>query len=157
MMAEHTETGTEYQLAFRYHVPGYKPDKKEPLAVELTFDRVELPVGETVTAEATVVNRTPQTAPMVLLDLPVPAGFAVSDEDLAQLVGAGSIAKYQINARSAVAYLRGLESDKPLILHYRLRATMPAKITVPPARAYEYYDPDRQGRSTSSQLTVTQK
>jgi len=38
-----------------------------------------------------------------------------------------------------------------------LRATMPAKVTVPPARAYEYYDPDKQGRSTSAQLTVTQK
>jgi type II secretory pathway pseudopilin PulG len=157
MITEHTQTGAEYQVAFRYHVPGYKPDKQEPLAIDLAFDRTELPVGETVTAKATVVNRMPQTAPMVMLDLPVPAGFAVSDEDLEQLVGAGSIAKYQVNARSAAVYLRGLEPDKPLMLRYRLRATMPAKVTVPPARAFEYYDPDRQGRSTSAQLTVTQK
>jgi uncharacterized protein YfaS (alpha-2-macroglobulin family) len=156
-LKERSQTGTGYQVAFRYHVAGYKPDKQEPLAIDLTLDRTELPIGETVTAQATVVNRMPQTAPMVLLDLPVPAGFAVSDQDLRQLVGTGSIAKYQVNARSAVVYLRGLEPDKPLILRYRLRATMPVKATVPPARAYEYYDPDRQGRSTSAQLTVTQK
>jgi len=156
-LTERSQTGAGYQVAFRYHVPGHKPDKQEPLAMDITFNRTELPIGETVTAQATVVNRMPQTAPMVLLDLPVPAGFAVSDEDLAQLVGTASIAKYQVNARSAVVYLRGLEPDKPLILRYRLRATMPAKVTVPPARAYEYYDPDKQGRSTSAQLTVTQK
>ena len=82
---------------------------------------------------------------MVILDLPIPAGFAVDPEDLEKLVADGSgIAKYQLTPRSAIVYLRQLSPDEPLVLHYRLRATMPVKITVPPARAYEYYDPDTQ-------------
>ena len=36
----------------------------------------------------------------------------------------------------------------------RLRATMPAQVAVPVARAYEYYNPDRVGRSREARLTV---
>ena len=50
--------------------------------------------------------------------------------------------------------LRGLEPDRATTLRYRLRATMPAELTVPPARAYEYYDPGRRGESPPVRLTV---
>ena len=94
---------------------------------------------------------------MVILDLPIPAGFRVSTSDLTRLVQAGTIAKFQVNPRSAIVYLRGLESGKPLILVYRLTATMPVKITVPPAQVYEYYDPDTKGSSQPASLRVTQR
>ena len=42
----------------------------------------------------------------------------------------------------------------PLTLWYRLRATMPVTLAVPPALAYEYYDPARQGSSPAVRLTV---
>jgi len=32
---------------------------------------------------------------------------------------------------------------------------MPVKVTVPAARAYEYYDPDRQGHGKAVKMTVT--
>jgi hypothetical protein len=34
---------------------------------------------------------------------------------------------------------------------------MAVKVSVPPARVYEYYDPDRQAFSAASRLTVTAK
>ena len=43
----------------------------------------------------------------------------------------------------------------PLALN--LRATMPVKVTVPAGRVYQYYDPDKQGRSVPASLTVVQK
>lgn len=43
------------------------------------------------------------------------------------------------------------------MLRYHLRATMPVKLTVPAARAYEYYDPSRQGASSTARLTVGAK
>jgi uncharacterized protein YfaS (alpha-2-macroglobulin family) len=52
-------------------------------------------------------------------------------------------------------YLRQLEPGKPFTLGYRLRAAMPVKVTVPPARAYEYYDPDTQVTGAPGHLTVT--
>jgi hypothetical protein len=158
-LTEPSGTAAGYQVTFRYHVPAAdRPAPSEPLAIALAYDRTDLTVGDSVTATATVVNQMPQVAPMVLLDLPIPAGFAVATEDFAKLVGDGLIAKYQLNPRSVIVYLRGLEPGKPgLTLRYQLRATMPVKVTVPPARAYEYYDPDKRGVSPAARLTVTQR
>ncbi len=153
-ITEQGEAGTGYQLAFRYHVPGGVPDRREALGIDLAYDRTGLTVGDTVTATATVTNRTPRAAPMVMLDLPVPAGFVIAAEDLEALVKSGSVAKFQLTPRQAIVYLRGLQPGKALTLRYRLRSTMPVKVTVPAARVYEYYNPDRQGRTQPQRLTV---
>jgi hypothetical protein len=157
-ITEPSDTAAGYQVAFRYHVPGAKgQDQPEPLAIEIAYDRTELAVGDLVTATASVVNKMTQTAPMVILDLPIPAGFTIATEDLAKLVGSGSIAKYQVTPRTAIVYLRGLEPGKPLQLKYRLQAAMPVKVTAPSARVYEYYNADKQGTSRTTRLTVTQR
>ncbi|MEK6239545.1 MAG: hypothetical protein N2C14_32915, partial [Planctomycetales bacterium] len=65
------------------------------------------------------------------------------------------IAKYQLNARSAVIYLRGLPASATLRLPYRLKATMPVDIQIPAAKAHEYYDPDRRGRGQTTAMKVT--
>jgi uncharacterized protein YfaS (alpha-2-macroglobulin family) len=153
-ITERSETGAGYQAAFRYHVPGATAEKAEPLTIDLAYDRAELDVGGTVKATATVTNRMRTAAPMVIVDLPIPGGFAIESEDLAALVKAGKIAKYQVTARQAIVYLRGLEPSKPLKLQYRLKAMMPVKVTVAPARVYEYYDTDKQGRSAGARLTA---
>jgi uncharacterized protein YfaS (alpha-2-macroglobulin family) len=154
-LTETSETSAGYQVSFRYHVPGAdRPEKAELLAVELAYDRTELAVDETVKATATVINRMPQPAAMVMLDLPVPPGFAPNSEDFAALVSKNVIAKFQVQPRSVLVYLRDLKPAQPLELKYTLRATMPLKVAAPGARVYEYYDPDKQGRSAGTQLTV---
>jgi hypothetical protein len=150
-----SDAGTGYQVAFRYHVPDEnRRDNLEPLAIELTYDRAELSVGETLTATATVTNQMKTVAPMVLLDLPIPPGFAPVSEDFTGLVRSGAIAKFQMTQRSVIAYLRVLEPGKPLRLVYHLEATMPVKVAVPAARVSEYYDTDKKGLSKTSRLTV---
>ena len=152
-LRETTDTGTGYQVTFYYHVDdeaGQRTD--EPLSIEIAYDRQRLNVDETVTAVATVTNNLTETAPMVILDLPIPGGFTIEPGELDELAGSGKIAKYQLTARQAIVYLRGLERGAQLELRYRLRATMPVKVTVPAAQAYEYYNPDHRGRGALSQL-----
>src|SRR5262245_6108895 len=96
-------------------------------------------------------------APMVMLDLPVPAGFAVDPEGLAKAVQEGKAAKFQVTGRQVIVYLRGLQPGAKLELRYTLRATMPVVVAVPPARAYEYYDPDKKGQSAPTRMTVRAK
>jgi uncharacterized protein YfaS (alpha-2-macroglobulin family) len=154
-LVEKSNTGAGYQVSFRYHVPGAeRTDKAEPLTIELGYDRTELTQNETVKATAKVTNRMPQPAAMVMLDLPVPPGFAPNAEEFAALVGAKGIAKFQVQPRSVLVYLRDLQPGRPLELTYTLKATMPVKVAAPGARVYEYYDPDKQGRSPGTQLTV---
>jgi hypothetical protein len=91
----------------------------------------------------------------VILDLPVPAGFAARARPFDALVEQDVIAKYERTPRSVVVYLRALAAGKPLVLQYRLDATMPVRVTVPPASVYEYYDPDRFARSQPAEFVVT--
>ena len=75
----------------------------------------------------------------------IPGGFAIEPGELAELAGSQKIARFQITPRKAIVYLRELQPGESLELRYRLRATMPVKVAVPQAQAYEYYDPDTRG------------
>ena len=154
-LSDQGQTGAGYQVTLVYYLPQQETEEaQEPLSIELSYDKTDLAVDDTVTATAVVVNNQPSPAPMVILDLPIPPGFALPSGDLAALVDAGTIARYQITARSAIVYLRQLEPGKPLRLRYRLRATMPVKVTVQPMQAYEYYNPDVKVTTAPGSLTV---
>src|SRR6185437_1437759 len=145
-----------YQVTFRYHVPETKPvAKAESLTVSLGYDRTELHIGEMVKATAKVANRSNDKTAMVMVDLPVPAGFTVPNEDFAALLKAGRIARFQVQGRKILVYLRELAPNAPLELSYRLRATMAVKINAPGAHVYEYYNPEREGRSPATTFIVT--
>jgi hypothetical protein len=149
-----------YQVVFRYHEPEPdrpREDRTEPLSIRLEYDRSALAVDENISATATVVNNRRESAPMVILDLPIPAGFAIDADELAAAVKAGTIAKFQTTARAAIVYLRDLGPGESLTVSYHLRATIPVKLTVPSAKAYEYYDPTRRGSSRPARLEVNEK
>jgi hypothetical protein len=154
-LRDDTGRGGPYQVVFRYHSPAPpEPQAREPLSIALHYDRPQLQVGDTVHVEAVIVNHTPSDAPMVLLDLPIPAGFAVFPEDWTEMVESGRIAKFQTTARSIVVYLRKLPPEEPLRLRYRLRATLPVQATVPGARVYEYYNASMSGSGQAVTLVV---
>jgi uncharacterized protein YfaS (alpha-2-macroglobulin family) len=142
----------------RYHVPeSARPKVEEAFAVDVRYDRTELKVGEALKAEATVRGTGNTPSPMVMLELPVPAGFTADAEQFRGLVEAKTVARYQVQPGKVLLYLRELEPGRPLTVAYRLTATLPVKVTVPPARAYEYYDPDRQGTSRPETVTVRER
>ncbi len=154
-LTETNQAGTNYQLAYRYYLPAAKPDETEqPLSIELTYDKTELFTGDTVTATARIVSHMPAAVPMVILDLPIPPGFAVNAAEWNNLRNEGTIAKYDLTPRSVIVYLRGLETGKPLSIKYRLDATMPVNITTPPAKVYEYYDPDNRNSTQPTRIQV---
>ena len=107
MIEDRSGTESGYRVVFRYHEPdaGSHPSAKAdrdagPLSIHLDYDRTTIAVDETVTVVASVTNNRPESAPMVILDLPIPAGFAIDADDLARLVKAGSIAKQQLTAQA---------------------------------------------------------
>jgi type II secretory pathway pseudopilin PulG len=156
-LADQSNVAPAYQFSLSYHVPGNAPSEQPPgpLSIELACDRTELVENETVTATAQVRNLSPATLAMVVLDLPVPAGFAADADDFRSLVDAGQIAKFQVTPRSVIVYLRGLAVDVNLKLSYRLRATMPVVTTTNSAVAYEYYTPEHRAESARMSLRVT--
>lgn len=149
-----------YQVAWRYHVPSNAfpvARETEPLTIDVVYDRTQLEVGHTLHVATTVTNHMIASAPMVMLDLPIPAGFAVSPNDFDQLVQSGAIAKFQLTPRSVIVYLRNLNPATPLTLRYGLLATMPVEVTAPPSKVYEYYNADLQGTSSPQRLIIGQR
>jgi hypothetical protein len=153
--AEPTGGAASFQVIFRYHVPATARPVGETLALDVKYEREKVRVGENLQAVATLTNKTGAPAPMVMLELPVPAGFVAGDA-FAQLAAAGRIAKFEIKPLAVLVYLRELPAGKTLSLAYDLRAAMPAQVVVPAARVYEYYDPDRQGTSAPARLAVVE-
>jgi alpha-2-macroglobulin-like protein len=155
-LSETSGAAVGFQASFRYNEPDAGlAARKDPFAVELTYDRTELPVGERMQATARVVNQTERTAPMVMVELPVPPGFAFSADDIADAMRTNKrIAKYQVQPRTVLLYLTGLDAGESLKVAYHLRATMPAKVTAAGARVYEYYDPNQRGSSPAARLTI---
>ena len=147
--------GSGYQVVLRYHVPeSNAPEPQGPLAIRLDYDRSKVAVDEPLTATVTVSNAGPDTLAMVVLELPIPAGFTIVGNDLETLVANGMVAKCQRNWRRIVIYLRDLNASRPMTLSYRLGAPMAANVASPPALAYEYYGPDRRATGKDSRLVV---
>jgi len=153
---ETSGTKSAYQVAFRYHEPltRFKPEDR-PLTLTMQFTAATAQVGETITATVTATNRTGQSSPLVMLELPIPVGFALANDDFARWVEKRVIAKYERTPRGVLVYLTELRQE--LVLTYHLQATTPVKGLTPPARAYEYYNPQQEGHSEQVMLTVKEK
>jgi alpha-2-macroglobulin-like protein len=149
-----SEAGADYQVALIYHAPINKPGEPETLTLRLNYDRSELRTGESITANASVVNTQATASPMVMVEVPIPPGFTLETEDLDRLLQAGQLAKFQQTQRKAILYVRSIDRGRTLELRYHLRATMPGIVTAPSAIAYEYYNPDRLTRTAATKLSV---
>ncbi len=91
---------------------------------------------------------------MVMVDLPIPAGFVVQREPLEKLVQNRVIEKYEVTSQQLIVYLRELRPDREVKITYQLQATMPVEVNVSGATVYEYYDPEKRARSNNVQLQV---
>jgi A-macroglobulin TED domain/Alpha-2-macroglobulin family/MG2 domain/A-macroglobulin receptor binding domain/Macroglobulin domain MG3/Alpha-2-macroglobulin bait region domain len=155
-LSEPTGTQPAWQVSFRYHVP--KADtpapKQDGLSIDLVYDGQEHTVGDTMKVRATVRNKDDRSVSMVMVELPVPVGFTLVSDDLENLVSQGKADRFERKAGKAVLYLRSTGPGEALELQYQLRATRPVKVTVAGARVYAYYDPDNEGRSPATHLTV---
>lgn len=156
----------QYQIVGRYYVPWARAadrGRREPLSIDLAYDRTRLAQDETVTARVRVQNNTAAKAKMVMIDLGIPPGFEASGEDFAELIEmtrgkvGGKLEKYTITAKQVILYLDGLNPKQAAEFTFRLRAKFPVRAQTFPARVYEYYNPTAVGRTKPAVLSVTAK
>jgi uncharacterized protein YfaS (alpha-2-macroglobulin family) len=138
----------------RYHQPGAVA--KGAFDLTLEYPSAPVRVGQSIPVKARLALPHAGTAPMVMLELPVPAGFVLDAEGsrFGDLVQSGKIARYELRPGWVVLYLKQLRDSAPFELTYRLRAVMPAQVLGAGARAYEYYAPERKAETAAVGLTV---
>ena len=145
------------QITFHGAIPGDvlpQDGGNSPLNLSVTYDRNSLRVGDELHASAQLVCLTPAPIAMVMLDLPIPPGFEPHKSEFDALVVAGDIARYEVTPRTVIVYLTSVDPNRPLVLRYSMRATMPVEAQGDRPRAYEYYNPARKVHGSPERFVV---
>jgi hypothetical protein len=156
----------QYQIVGRYYVPWARrvdAGPREPLTIDVSYDRTRLSQDEVATAKVRVTNNTPAKAKMIMVDLGIPPGFEPSGEDFAALVdesrnkNGGKLEKYTITAKQVILYFDGLNARQRLEFSYKLRAKFPVRAQTFSSRVYEYYNPTVEDKTKPVEMSVVAK
>ncbi len=146
-----------YQIVGRYYMPYPKKTVipgKEPMTIDLKYDRTQLVIQDIINVTATVTNNRPARAKMIIVDLGLPPGFTLMPDNLNRLVEEKVIEKYSITGRQIIVYLRELSHQRPVEIQYQLLAKYPLKVKTPKSAVYEYYNPQIRAQAAPIQLDV---
>ena len=94
-------------------------------------------------------KQTSRTLQGILILIAAVTAFA---SDFDALVGAGTIARYEVTPRTVVVYLTSLQPTRVLTLQYSMRATMPVVAQSAAPTAYQYYNPERKARGLAASI-----
>ena len=146
-----------YQIVGRYYLPYPKQvtTDKEPMSINVLYDRTQLVTQDIINVTATVKNNRRGKAKMVIVDLGLPPGFTLIPDTLNKLVEEEVIEKYSTTGRQIIVYLREVENGTPIEINYRLLAKYPLKAQSSKSVVYEYYNPDIRSEANPIQLTVS--
>ncbi|HSB08778.1 MAG TPA: MG2 domain-containing protein [Blastocatellia bacterium] len=156
----------QYQIVGRYYVPWTRrvdAGRRDPLTIDVSYDRTQLAQNEIATAKVSVTNNTPAKAKMIMVDLGIPPGFEASGEDFAALVdesrnkAGGKLEKYTITAKQVILYFDGLNARQRIEFSYKLRAKFPVRAKTFVSRVYEYYNPTVEDKTKPVEMTVVAK
>jgi uncharacterized protein YfaS (alpha-2-macroglobulin family) len=143
-----------YQISTEFYIPWrFVPkEKEEPISIDVSYDRTDLTLNDTVRVDVRVNLNIEGVANMVIVDLGIPPGFEVIVEDLERLVERDlkrpegyegvRVKRFELTGRQIILYLEDLTKDFPLEASYRLRAKYPIVAKIPLSRVYDYYNPE---------------
>jgi hypothetical protein len=137
------------QVAGRYYVPWGSDDMirgVDGLKFNVSYDRTEVKVGDTLTCTVTVEA----DAFAMMAEVAIPPGFTVDTGAIDDLVNRRVIDRFAQNGRTLIFYLPG----KGARFSYSLKPRYPMKVVVPRSVSYEYYTPDRRVLVPPQELEV---
>ncbi|MHC4193811.1 MAG: hypothetical protein ACYSP9_06515, partial [Planctomycetota bacterium] len=149
-----------YQVVGRYYMPYPErtvPVRKEPMTINVEYDRTQLAAEDIISVTATVTNNRRGKAKMVIVDLGLPPGFTLIPDNLNRLVEKKVIEKYSTTGRQIIVYLREVGHSQPVEISYQLLAKYPLKAKTPKSTVYEYYNPDVRAEAEPIQIVVSKR
>ena len=143
-----------YQVVADYYMPWVKEKPvKDPLTININYNRTTLAQNESITATVFVRNNTREPMHNVMIDLGIPPGFSVETGGLDRAVN-NVFAKYTLTSRQILVYTDVVKAGQTLKFKYGLRPRFPLKAKTPQSTAYLYYAPDVKDISEPVMLTV---
>jgi len=127
---------------------------KELISFDLGYDKTKSRTGDIVTADVKAWYNGEGFANFVVIDLGIPPGFSVLNEDLTKLKDQKVIEKYEITGRQIIIYVRNLDKQG-IGFTYRLKPKYPIKAKTPKSLVYDYYNPGVKDEVEPVEIEVT--
>ena len=144
-----------YEVVEEYYIPYEKVNTSED-DIEVTVEtNNNLKVNEILDTKVKVINKSKDDIYNGMVTITIPQGFTVVEESLMLLESKGIIEKYETSYTSVNIYLRDFEISQIVDLNIKFRASYPVEITGLAIRAYDYYNPEVEGKTMPIQIVVT--
>jgi len=125
-----------------------------PLSIDVSYDKSELFVNDTVKTTVTLQNNEAATQNMVLVTLGIAPGFSVNTDDLQKYLDSAAISKYETTGRQLILYLTTLAPNAKQVFEYSLQATLPVSAVDGGAEARLYYEPQKRASAAAKSIKV---
>ena len=143
-----------YEVIEEYYIPYENIDKSSD-QIEVTVEtNNNLKVNEVMDAKVRVINRSQDNIDNGMVTINIPQGFTVVEESLMQLKNKGIIEKYELSYTTINIYLRNFNVSQVIDMNIKFRASYPVDITGLSVRAYDYYNPEIEGKALPIPITV---
>lgn len=143
-----------YEVIEEYYLPYEKVNTKNDNIEVLVESNNNLKVNDMLNSNIRVINRSGNTISNGMVTISIPQGFTVNEESLMLLESKGIIEKYETSYRTVNVYLREFEVGEVINLGVGFRASYPVEITGMSVRAYDYYNPEVEGKSMPIKINV---
>ena len=143
-----------YEVVEEYYIPYEKVDTKND-NIEISIEcNNSLKVNEKLTAKVKAINRSKSTIANGMITISIPQGFSVDEDSLMLLKTIGVIEKYEFSYNEINIYLRNFENGQIINMDISFRANYPVDITGLSVRAYDYYNPEVEGKTMPVEIKV---
>lgn len=143
-----------YEVIEEYYMPYEKIDtSKDDIEISVSANNT-LKVNEILTASIKLTNKGKNSIYNGMVTIDIPQGFSVLEESLGKLKAKGIIEKYETSYRTVNLYLRDFDLSQIIDLNVQFRAMYPVEVTGLSVRAYDYYNPEIEGKSMPIKINV---
>lgn len=143
-----------YEVVEEYYVP-YEDVNKSKDNIEIAVEaNNKLKVNSILETKVKLINKGKDNIKNGMVKISIPQGFTVLEESLMLLKEKGIIEKYETSYTTVNIYLRNFEANQVVDLNIKFRAMYPVEITGLAIRAYDYYNPEVEGKSMPIQIVV---
>lgn len=152
-----SDANLAWQLVSIHHEPwtDENPQPEKILEIETEYSTTKLETNDLLTVEVTLRHNRPWPAPMTLVDLGIPPGFAIESSSFQQLLEDGVIQRFEPKGAQVSLYFGRIPGNgEPLKFEYALRAKFPISAKTPPSEAWQYYEPEVRDETESILLEV---
>lgn len=144
-----------YEVIEEYYIP-YKDVDTTDDDIKVTVEtNNNLKVNDILDAKVKLINNSKDDIYNGMVTISIPQGFTVVEESLMLLQSKGIIEKYETSYTSVNLYLRNFEISQIVDLNIKFRASYPVEITGLAIRAYDYYNPEVEGKTMPIEIKVS--